>query len=47
VLRGDGATQFHWQRDGLDLQLPAIDIDGNVVWGLTYRMLELMREVMP
>ncbi len=47
VLRGDGATQFHWQRDGIDLQLPAIDIEGNVVWGLTYRMLELMREVMP
>jgi 8-oxo-dGTP pyrophosphatase MutT (NUDIX family) len=47
VLRGDGATQFRWQRDGVDLQLPALDIDGNIVWGLTYRMLELMREVMP
>jgi 8-oxo-dGTP pyrophosphatase MutT (NUDIX family) len=47
VLRGDGATKFHWQRAGVDLQLPAIDIEGNVVWGLTYRMLELMREVMP
>lgn len=47
VLRGDGATKFRWQKDGLDLTLPAIDIEGNVVWGLTYRMLELMREVMP
>ena len=47
VLRGDGTTQFRWQRDGLDLLLPAIDVEGNVVWGLTYRMLELMREVMP
>ena len=44
VLRGDGATQFRWQRDGVDLTLPALDIDGNVVWGLTYRMLELLRE---
>ncbi|HEX4513334.1 MAG TPA: CoA pyrophosphatase [Polyangiaceae bacterium] len=47
VLRGDGATKFHWQKGGVDLQLPAIDIEGNIVWGLTYRMLELMREVMP
>ena len=47
VLRGDGATKFRWQKDGLDLTLPALDIEGNVVWGLTYRMLELMREVMP
>jgi 8-oxo-dGTP pyrophosphatase MutT (NUDIX family) len=47
VLRGDGATQFRWQKGGLDLTLPALDVEGNVVWGLTYRMLELMREVMP
>jgi 8-oxo-dGTP pyrophosphatase MutT (NUDIX family) len=47
VLRGEGATKFRWQRDGLDLTLPALDVEGNVVWGLTYRMLELMREVMP
>jgi len=47
VLRGEGATKFRWQKDGLDLTLPAIDVEGNVVWGLTYRMIELMREVMP
>ena len=44
VLRGDGATKFRWKRDGLDLELPALDVGGGVVWGLTYRMLELLRE---
>jgi len=47
MLRNEGATKFRWQRDGVDLTLPAIDVEGNIVWGLTYRMLELMREVMP
>ena len=47
VLRGEGATKFHWQKDGVDLVLPALEVEGNIVWGLTYRMLELMREVMP
>lgn len=44
VLRGDNTTQFRWKRDGVDLLLPALDVDGNIVWGLTYRMLELLRE---
>ncbi len=44
VLRGDNTTQFRWKRDGVDLLLPALDVEGNVVWGLTYRMLELLRE---
>ena len=47
MLRNEGATEFHWKRDGADLRLPAIEVEGNIVWGLTYRMLELMREVMP
>ena len=46
VLRGDGATTFRWKRDGLDLELPALDVGGGVVWGLTYRMLELLREAL-
>jgi 8-oxo-dGTP pyrophosphatase MutT (NUDIX family) len=45
VLRGEGATRFLWQRDGVDLELPALDVRGHVVWGLTYRMLELLREL--
>jgi 8-oxo-dGTP pyrophosphatase MutT (NUDIX family) len=44
VLRGDTATRFRWRRDGLDLDLPALDVQGHIVWGLTYRMLELLRE---
>jgi 8-oxo-dGTP pyrophosphatase MutT (NUDIX family) len=44
VLRGEGATTFRWQRDGLDLELPAIAVGGEIVWGLTYRMIELLRE---
>jgi 8-oxo-dGTP pyrophosphatase MutT (NUDIX family) len=44
VLRGDNTTKFRWKRDGVDLLLPALDLDGNIVWGLTYRMLELLRE---
>lgn len=46
VLRGEGATTFRYARDGFDLSLPAIAIGGNVVWGLTYRMIELFREAL-
>ena len=44
VLRGEPATRFRWKRDGMDLDLPALDVSGHVVWGLTYRMVELLRE---
>lgn len=44
VLANEPATQFRFQRDGFDLMLPALDVNGEVVWGLTYRMLELLRE---
>jgi 8-oxo-dGTP pyrophosphatase MutT (NUDIX family) len=47
VLRGDGATRFRWQRDGFDLDLPALELRGEIVLGLTYRMIELLREVIP
>lgn len=46
VLRGDTATRFRWQRDGMDFELPAIDVHGHIVWGLTYRMIELLREAL-
>ncbi len=46
VLENTHATRFRWQRDGFDLDLPAIDVKGNVVWGLTYRMIELLREAL-
>jgi hypothetical protein len=46
VLENQHATRFHWKRDGFDLDLPAIRVGGHVVWGLTYRMLELLREAL-
>ncbi len=44
VLANEGATRFLWQKDGLDLDLPALNVRGHVIWGLTYRMVELLRE---
>jgi len=47
VLRNDEATRFRYQRDGFDLDLPAYDLGARgVVWGLTYRMIELLREAL-
>jgi 8-oxo-dGTP pyrophosphatase MutT (NUDIX family) len=46
VLRGEGATTYRFKREGIDLVLPGLDVEGNVVWGLTYRMLELLRDAM-
>ena len=45
ILRGDGATTFRFLRDGVAFDLPAFNVDGGVVWGLTYRMIELLREL--
>jgi len=44
VLSNAHATTFRFQRDGVDLLLPALEVEGEIVWGLTYRMLELLRE---
>jgi 8-oxo-dGTP pyrophosphatase MutT (NUDIX family) len=49
ILANEHATRFYWQRDGINLDLPALrleDGDGPVVWGLTYRMIELLREAL-
>ena len=47
ILRGEGATTFRFVRDGVTFDLPAFDVEGGVVWGLTYRMIELLRELTP
>jgi 8-oxo-dGTP pyrophosphatase MutT (NUDIX family) len=48
VLANERATTFRFERDGVTLSLPALDIgapgEGDIVWGLTYRLLELLRE---
>jgi 8-oxo-dGTP pyrophosphatase MutT (NUDIX family) len=40
LRRGERRTTFNWSRAGQQLEFPAWDIDGHVVWGLTYRVLD-------
>ena len=35
----DNRTVVHWSRSGPPLPRPAIECEGGVIWGLTYRML--------
>ncbi len=44
VLRREGATTYRFTREGFYLDLPALDVDGRIVWGLTYRMIEMLAE---
>ena len=34
----------HYRYEGQDLQLPAWDVEGRIVWGLTHRMLSALLE---
>lgn len=36
---GERATTTAWAREGVTMTFPAWDVDGRIVWGLTYRML--------
>lgn len=40
MARGDNATVYGYRWEGRELQLPAYDVEGRVVWGLTYQMLQ-------
>jgi 8-oxo-dGTP pyrophosphatase MutT (NUDIX family) len=40
LLHGRARTTFAHERDGQHIQSPAHDVEGRIVWGLTYRMLE-------
>jgi 8-oxo-dGTP pyrophosphatase MutT (NUDIX family) len=40
LLRGAWATTIPYEFEGQRLMLPAHEVEGRVVWGLTYRMLE-------
>ena len=40
LQRGERQTTFSFSRAGQQRQFPAWDIDGHVVWGLTYRILD-------
>jgi 8-oxo-dGTP pyrophosphatase MutT (NUDIX family) len=39
LLRGERRTTYRLSRAGQHFEFPAWDIDGSVVWGLTYRVL--------
>lgn len=39
LVSGAHATTVRYRMDGEELELPAWDVDGRIVWGLTYRML--------
>ena len=45
LMRGDRATTLAYRFAKTDLDLPAYDVGGRIVWGLTYQVLEplLMR----
>lgn len=43
-IRGEGAKPFPYEWEGTLHQLPSYDVDGRIVWGLTHRMIEVMRE---
>jgi len=40
LFRGELATVFSYELGGQLLELPAHDVQGRIVWGLTHRMLE-------
>jgi 8-oxo-dGTP pyrophosphatase MutT (NUDIX family) len=39
LARGARDTKFPYQLEGRSFELPAYDVDGRIVWGLTHRML--------
>ena len=44
LLRGEGAKPFPYEWNGVVHQLPSYDVEGRIVWGLTHRMLEALRD---
>lgn len=42
LLSGDGRGSFRYDRNGYDLDLPCLDLDGVRIWGLTLRMLDAL-----
>ncbi|MCS6900179.1 MAG: CoA pyrophosphatase [Myxococcales bacterium] len=44
LLRGEQRTQYPYRHEGQLLHLPAYDLDGWLVWGLTFHMLQMLLE---
>ncbi len=45
MMRGDVDTTRPYVHDGTPLELPGFRVGTNIVWGLTFRMLELLFDV--
>jgi 8-oxo-dGTP pyrophosphatase MutT (NUDIX family) len=46
LARGEGAGTMSWEVDGAAIELPCWRVEGRVVWGLTYRMLQDLLRVL-
>ena len=46
LLATETRSTFPYTHEGAVLELPCLRIDGLVIWGLTYRMFENLREVL-
>lgn len=42
LLRGESRTSFAYEHEGNRYDLPAVDAQGWVVWGLTHQMLQML-----
>ncbi|MCB9624365.1 MAG: CoA pyrophosphatase [Sandaracinus sp.] len=42
MFRGERDTTFAYEHEGRPYRFPGYDVDGKVVWGLTYRMLQML-----
>jgi 8-oxo-dGTP pyrophosphatase MutT (NUDIX family) len=46
LARGERDATFPYRHDGGELSLPAYDVEGRIVWGLTHRMLSALLEML-
>jgi 8-oxo-dGTP pyrophosphatase MutT (NUDIX family) len=46
ILRGELATTYELKYQGETRQMPAFDVGGRVVWGLTWRMMTALFELL-
>lgn len=44
MARGERDTTLTWSRGELSMRFPGYDLNGNTIWGLTHRMLQLLFE---
>ncbi|MFO0755584.1 MAG: CoA pyrophosphatase [Byssovorax sp.] len=46
LFRGEGAGTYRYHHEGHDLDLPCLRVGDRIVWGLTYRMLQMLFEAL-